>query len=983
MVLSFLPTMVFVASADETDSILVGGVSLTVSNPYLANGASAASADRPISGGYAFFDAANGTLTLHNATIEDDAWPFRTSYGIYFPGDLSIVLEGTNTIKGDGVAGSYDSYGIYCSGDVTISGESATIEGGTVAGTIPISCGIYSEGNIKIISGSVTVKAYSYAMNKAPITPDTGYIIKTATYSTDNPTGDYLPDKIAEYGTVRVSPTSVVVGGVTLNDGTPYLANGASSANTDKPISGGYVHFDARTCILTLHDAVINGASSDTDNYGIYALDDLTIALEGSNRITADDAAFDDFFTTWRGDSKGIFVDGAALTVSGSGSLTVNSGEGASSYGIYAQGVTVKDGADVRAYAGCADANAPGLYFYSCGIYSGREASCSIYGGANVTAIGGETESASARSIGIYAGRSLSVNGSDMTAAGNTQALTPAPTVTGCTVAAATDVLGNNGAAYSSANISSYKYIRVTPDTAQAQWGIAENDGSAPTIWIQGDFSEAVSYVNSLTGQTAYVKLLSDVNDAFMYVENGKAAVLDLNGKTLDGGLSGKAAVGEGSVICVNGGTLTLKDSGTGGKITGGNSTYGGGGGITVRWGGALYMEGGIITGNRAAYGGGVFVAQNSLDGRDSLFYMSGGSITGNDSTVYGGGVRIAEYSAMTVSGAATIQDNFVGGTLSGGVYVQGTGEKSNAVLNGKAITVSGPLTGSIGVVKEEEYLYGKDAIQIAVSDASYTITQRDAARFTSDSADCLTAYSNANSNPVVLLKSTYTVTYDANGATSGSVPVDTPSYGSGDTVTVAANSGNLQKTCHTFVGWNTKADGTGISYTAGSGTFNISDNTVLYAEWAEAHHGGTATCTEKAVCEECGQSYGDLAAHSYSTDWMSDTDNHWNACSDCGEKQNIAAHEFEWVIDKDATATESGSKHEECKICGYKKMAVEIPATGTPTQSEDTTKPTDIQVSQTGDNNSVGIYIVVMLFALAGIAAAIILGKKNSRVAK
>ena len=860
MVLSFFPTTVLTASgSSETDSIIVGVVTLNSSTPYLANGASTASADKPTSGGYAFFDAANGTLTLHNATIEDDAWPLRTSYGIYFLGDLSIVLEGTNTIKGDGVAGSYDSYGIYCSGDVTISGDSATIEGGIVAGTIPISCGIYSEGNIKIISGSVTVKADSYAMNKAPITPDTGYTVRTATYPTDTPTDDYQPDKIAEYGTVRVSPTSVVVGGVTLDDSTPYLANGASSANTDKPISGGYAQFDARTCVLTLHDAVINGAASDIDNYGIYAFDDLTIALEGSNRITADDATFDNFFS---GDSKSIFVDGAALTVSGSGSLTVNSGEGASSYGIYAQGVTIKNGATVQATAGNSDASSTGGARYSCGIYSGLEA-CSIYGGANVTATGGATESKYAESMGIHAWR-MTINNSDVTAKGNTKAMNLAPTVTGGTITAATDVSGNDIVAYVSANMGTYKYIRVAPGEAQAQWSVAGNDGSAPTSWIQGDFSEAVEYTNSLTGQTAYIQLLSDVNDAFLYVENGKAAILDLNGKTLDRGLSGKSAVAEGCVIAVNGGTLTLKDSGIGGKITGGNSTYGTGGGVTVRWGGVFNMEGGIITGNHAAYGGGVFVAQNSLDGRDSLFYMSGGSITGNDSSVYGGGVRIAEYSAMTVSGAAIIQDNFKGGTLSGGVYVQGIGEKSNAVLNGKAITVSGPLTGSIGVVKEEDYLYGKDAIQIAVSDASYTITQSDATRFTSDSGDCITAYSNADSNPVVLLKLTYTVTYDANGATSGSVPADTPSYGSGDTVTVAANSGNLQKTCHTFVGWNTKADGTGISYTTGSGTFHISDNTILYAEWAEAHRGGTATCTEKAVCSVCGVKYGELDASNH-----------------------------------------------------------------------------------------------------------------------
>lgn len=888
----------------------------------------------------------------------------------------------------------------------------------------------------------MTVKARSYAMNKAPITPDTGYTVKTATHSTDTPTGDYQPDKITEYNTVRVSPTSVVVGGVTLSDSTPYLANGAASADTNKPISGGYVHFDARTCMLTLHDAVISGAASGTDNYGIYALDNLTIALEGSNSITANDATFDDFFTDWRGDSKGIFVDGAALTVSGTGSLTVRSGKGASSYGIYADGVTMKDGATVQATAGDSDASSTSGARYSCGIYSGWE-SCSFYGGATVTADGGATESTSARSTGISAWMHITIRDSDVTATGNTQAMDPAPTVTGGTITAAADVSGNDIVAYAAANMAAYKYIRVAPGKAQAQWSVAGNDGSAPTSWIQGDFSDAVDYANSLTGQTAYIQLLSDVNDAFMYVADGKAAVLDLNGKTLDRGLSGKAAVGEGSVIAVNGGTLTLKDSKTGGKITGGHSTYGTGGGVTVRWGGVFNMEGGIITGNRAAYGGGVFVAQNSIDGRDSLFYMSGGSITGNDSTVYGGGVRIAEYSAMTVSGAATIQDNFKGGTLSGGVYVQGAGEKSNAVLNGKAITVSGPLTGSIGIVKEEDYLGGKDSIPIAVSDASYTMTQSDAAGFTSDSGDCLTAYSHADANPVVLLKLTYTVTYEANGAASGSVPMDTSVYGSGDTVTVAANSGNLQKTCHTFIGWNTKADGTGIRYTAGSGTFNISDNTVLYAEWAETHRGGTATCTEKAVCEECGQSYGGLAAHngskvigraatcttdgwkdyyrcancdkffsdeactqeitdlnawktgkgkiavighSYSTDWTSDTDNHWNSCSDCGEKQTIAAHEFEWVTDKDATATENGSKHEECKICGYKKASVEIAATGTPgtpTQPEDTNKPPEVQTPQTGDNNRVGIYIIMMLLALSGIAAAILLGKKNSRIEK
>ena len=78
----------------------------------------------------------------------------------------------------------------------------------------------------------------------------------------------------------------------------------------------------------------------------------------------------------------------------------------------------------------------------------------------------------------------------------------------------------------------------------------------------------------------------------------------------------------------------------------------------------------------------------------------------------------------------------------------------------------------------------------------------------------------------------TYKVTYNANGATSGTVPEDDTNYTSGTTVTVKSNSGTLAKTGHTFGGWNTNSSGTGTNYTAGSGTFNITGNTTLYAKW-------------------------------------------------------------------------------------------------------------------------------------------------------
>lgn len=59
---------------------------------------------------------------------------------------------------------------------------------------------------------------------------------------------------------------------------------------------------------------------------------------------------------------------------------------------------------------------------------------------------------------------------------------------------------------------------------------------------------------------------------------------------------------------------------------------------------------------------------------------------------------------------------------------------------------------------------------------------------------------------------------------------------------------------------------------------------------------------------------------------WLSDDNTHWHECT-CGEKIDESAHTFEWVIDKAPTATEVGSKHQQCTVCGHALAAVDIPA--------------------------------------------------------
>lgn len=114
-----------------------------------------------------------------------------------------------------------------------------------------------------------------------------------------------------------------------------------------------------------------------------------------------------------------------------------------------------------------------------------------------------------------------------------------------------------------------------------------------------------------------------------------------------------------------------------------------------------------------------------------------------------------------------------------------------------------------------------------------------------------------------------------------------------------------------------------------------------------------------------------DAHIHSYEATWKSDGTNHWHECS-CGAKADEAAHTFAWITDKEATANEKGSKHEECTVCGYKKAAVKIPAAGT-TENKPAT-----DVPQTGDNSSIFVWIAVMLMAVAGMTGTLVYSRKR-----
>jgi uncharacterized protein (TIGR02145 family)/uncharacterized repeat protein (TIGR02543 family) len=77
-----------------------------------------------------------------------------------------------------------------------------------------------------------------------------------------------------------------------------------------------------------------------------------------------------------------------------------------------------------------------------------------------------------------------------------------------------------------------------------------------------------------------------------------------------------------------------------------------------------------------------------------------------------------------------------------------------------------------------------------------------------------------------------FTVIYNGNGHTGGTVPVDGRVYRKGDTLRVSENSGGLVKIGHSFSGWSRLADGGGATCPPGSLVTVDSVNVTLFANW-------------------------------------------------------------------------------------------------------------------------------------------------------
>lgn len=117
---------------------------------------------------------------------------------------------------------------------------------------------------------------------------------------------------------------------------------------------------------------------------------------------------------------------------------------------------------------------------------------------------------------------------------------------------------------------------------------------------------------------------------------------------------------------------------------------------------------------------------------------------------------------------------------------------------------------------------------------------------------------------------------------------------------------------------------------------------------------------------------------HNHGTAWKSDAGNHWHECP-CGDRKDIAAHSFKWVIDKEPTATRKGSKHEECTVCGYKKAAVAIPAKGSTVKpSDQPDKSGKTASSNTGDSSNPVLWSALLFISGGAVIGTTVVSQKK-----
>ena len=233
---------------------------------------------------------------------------------------------------------------------------------------------------------------------------------------------------------------------------------------------------------------------------------------------------------------------------------------------------------------------------------------------------------------------------------------------------------------------------------------------------------------------------------------------------------------------------------------------------------------------------------------------------------------------------------------------------------------------------------------------------------------------------------------YDANGGEGG--PSNNSDYydKANDRYVAKVQSSQPTRSEWKFIGWNTKADGSGDSYKAGD--FYVFDRQLsengglkawLYAQWDHLTCAENLedvkvitepTCTEKGLklcrCTVCGDEYEveiPALGHDHGGRWTWNREEHWKKCLRCGAIIDCEEHTYgDWKPVVDNKGKDTDREERSCTVCGFTQYAQTIHIGGSTV-----TKPTDEQ------NPNTGAQVPSLLPALAVLAgAAVVLRKRK-----
>lgn len=523
--------------------------------------------------------------------------------------------------------------------------------------------------------------------------------------------GEMLPTAAARG---MVTPMSITDYGIWVG-GVQVTSENASNVLGD----GGTVTYDHDTATLTLDGATINTVYEKTDTsvyqYGIYAdIDNLKMVLIGDSTINCPNATGNYSYGVYTTDK---------LEISGTGSLSANSGTGSVSYGIYSSDeLTIKSGiitgiSDATSTAigirgkkinisgGVVTANATGaaataMVANSYEITGGKITATGKIGlSANfdynpINISGGEVNAIGTANHAIIG--KLNFSGGTVIAKGANKALNGTLNLISGIATASTSEDGSDLVEYDSANLATYKYIKVEPGAAGTTAPTVTSvtvpgNGTyttGQTLNFTVNFDEKVT-VNTSSGTPYLSLIIGSTSRQATYVSGSGASNLVFR-YTVQAGDSDSNGISIGSLI-LNGGTiqdgagnnanLTLNSVG---NMTGVLVDTSAAPSITSQPSTQTVNEGQSATFSVAATGTGL-TYQWQVDTGSGFTNISNGG-------VYSG----ANTSTLTITGATAGMSGYqYRAVVSGMVSPAATSNSAMLTVNSATYTISGTIKGS------------------------------------------------------------------------------------------------------------------------------------------------------------------------------------------------------------------------------------------------------------------------------------------------